>query len=118
MKLTEPVPPRAEILRRAGHLLAGLGIADHLHAKPQAMSTGQKQRVAIARALIHGPRIILADEPTASLDREATGAVLALLRRRAEEEGVTVLMVTHDTQLFDWADRVVTMKEGRIVADR
>jgi putative ABC transport system ATP-binding protein len=118
MKLCNPIPPKAEILGRARTLLAQLGIADYLHSKPNAMSTGQKQRVAIARALIHGPRIILADEPTASLDREATHAVLSLLRRRAEQDGVTVLMVTHDTQLFSEVSRVVTMKEGRIVDDR
>jgi putative ABC transport system ATP-binding protein len=118
MKLCERVPARSEVLQRAGTLLASLGIADYLHAKPNAMSTGQKQRVAIARALIHSPRIILADEPTASLDRDATHSVLSLLRRRADEDGVTVLMVTHDTQLFDQVNRVVTMKEGRIVDDR
>ncbi|HEX4111444.1 MAG TPA: ABC transporter ATP-binding protein [Stellaceae bacterium] len=118
MKLCDPIPPKAHILGRARALLDGLGIADYLHAKPNAMSTGQKQRVAIARALIHGPRIILADEPTASLDRDATHAVLSLLRQRAEQDGVTVLMVTHDTQLFGQVSRVVTMKEGRIADDR
>ena len=118
MKLCAEVPARAEIVKRAGALLASLGIADYLHAKPNAMSTGQKQRVAIARALIHSPRIILADEPTASLDRDATHSVLSLLRRRADEEGVTVLMVTHDTQLFDQVNRVIVMKEGRIAEDR
>jgi len=118
MKLCAEVPTRAEIVKRASALLASLGIADYLHAKPNAMSTGQKQRVAIARALIHSPRIILADEPTASLDREATHSVLSLLRRRANEEGVTVLMVTHDTQLFDQVNRVIVMKEGRIAEDR
>lgn len=118
MKLCDPVPPRADIVARARTLLTGLGIGDYLHVKPNAMSTGQKQRVAIARALIHEPRLILADEPTASLDRDATQAVLALLRRRAEQDGVTILMVTHDTQLFGQVNRVVTMKEGRIVDDR
>src|SRR5665213_1620350 len=118
MKLCAEVPTRGEIVQRAGALLASLGIADYLHAKPNAMSTGQKQRVAIARALIHSPRIILADEPTASLDRDATHSVLSLLRRRADEEGVTVLMVTHDTQLFDQVNRVIVMKEGRIAEDR
>jgi putative ABC transport system ATP-binding protein len=115
LQLSERVPAKAESLQRARTLLAQLGIADYLHAKPHVMSTGQKQRVAIARALIHAPRLILADEPTASLDRDATRAVLALLRRRADEDGVTVLMVTHDTQLFDQVNRVVTMKEGRII---
>jgi putative ABC transport system ATP-binding protein len=118
MKLRDPIPPKAQVLGLAQTLLGDLGIADYLHAKPHTMSTGQKQRVAIARALIHRPRIILADEPTASLDRDATHAVLSLLRRRAEQDAVTVLMVTHDTQLFPQVSRVVTMKEGHIVDDR
>ncbi|HEU5481279.1 MAG TPA: ATP-binding cassette domain-containing protein [Candidatus Tumulicola sp.] len=118
MKLCDPIPPRAEILRRARTLLTSLGIGDYLHSRPHEMSTGQKQRVAIARALIHRPRIILADEPTASLDRDTTNAVLSVLRRRANEDGVTILMVTHDTLLFDQVDRVVTMAEGRILSNR
>ncbi|MGH6980309.1 MAG: ABC transporter ATP-binding protein [Stellaceae bacterium] len=118
MKLSDPIPSRAEIQRRAHTLLTSLGIGDYLRSRPHEMSTGQKQRVAIARALINRPRIILADEPTASLDRDTTNSVLSVLRRRADEDGVTILMVTHDTQLFDQVDRVVTMAEGRIVSTR
>jgi ABC exporter DevA family ATP-binding subunit len=118
MKLRDDVPDRQESLRRARTLLASLGLADRLFARPRTLSTGQKQRIAIARALIHDPGLILADEPTASLDRDATKSVLALLRRRADEFGVTVLMVTHDPQLFDEVDRVIVMREGRIVEDR
>ncbi|HEY7991461.1 MAG TPA: ATP-binding cassette domain-containing protein [Stellaceae bacterium] len=118
MKLCDPIPPRAEILRRGSALLESLGIGDYLKSRPHEMSTGQKQRVAIARALIHGPRIILADEPTASLDRDSTGSVLSVFRERADRDGVTILMVTHDTQLFDQVDRVVRMEDGRIVSTR
>jgi len=105
---------RAETRSRIEELLGALGIADHLNAKPRELSTGQKQRVAIARALINDPPLILADEPTASLDREVTGTVVGLLRHRAEHQRATILLVTHDHQLFDAADRVVTMIDGRI----
>ncbi|HEV8015381.1 MAG TPA: ABC transporter ATP-binding protein [Stellaceae bacterium] len=105
---------REEALQRSTALLAQLGIESHLHARPRALSTGQKQRVAIARALINDPPLVLADEPTASIDREAADAVLRLLRRRVSERGMSVLMVTHDERLFPIADRVVTMVDGRI----
>jgi ABC-type lipoprotein export system ATPase subunit len=93
-----------------------LGIERHAHSRPRELSTGQKQRLAIARALINAPALILADEPTASLDREATRTVIGLLRATTEREGATVMLVTHDHELFDFADRVVTMVDGRIVA--
>lgn len=117
LKLRDDALDRRESLRRAGALLDRLGLAGCLFARPRALSTGQKQRIAIARAMIHDPDIILADEPTASLDRESTHSVLSLLRQRAEEAGVTVLMVTHDPQLFDQVDRVIVMREGRIMRD-
>jgi putative ABC transport system ATP-binding protein len=106
---------RAAVRARIEELFGALGIADHLNAKPRELSTGQKQRVAIARALINDPPLILADEPTASLDREATGTVVGLLRQRAERQRATILLVTHDHQLFESADRVLTMIDGRIV---
>lgn len=117
MKLRQPAPDRRDCLNRARDLLDLLGLGDRLSARPRTLSTGQKQRIAIARALIHDPEIILADEPTASLDRESTHAVLSLLRQRADQAGVTVLMVTHDPQLFELADRVIVMREGKIVRD-
>jgi putative ABC transport system ATP-binding protein len=106
-------PPREEALARAESLLGELGLRDHLHAKPGKMSTGQKQRVAIARALINEPPLILADEPTASLDKVSSDAVIALIKRRVLA-GAAALMVTHDARIFAAADRVVHMVDGKI----
>ena len=105
---------RADALERAGTLLSSLGMGEYLHALPQALSTGQKQRLAIARALINSPPLILADEPTASLDHALSQLVIELIRRRVKSEGTTALMVTHDTRIFGFADRVVQMVDGQI----
>lgn len=105
---------RDQALDRARALLASLGMEDKLHALPRELSTGQKQRVAIARALINAPPLILADEPTASLDHAHSNLVIDLLRRRAADEGTAVLMVTHDSRIFETADRVIQMVEGEI----
>jgi putative ABC transport system ATP-binding protein len=118
LKLTMELPgravPRAEALERSQAMLAKLGMENFLHARPRTLSTGQKQRIAIARALINQPPIVLADEPTASLDRDAADAVLRLFRERASESGMSLLMVTHDERIFGLADRVVTMLDGRV----
>jgi putative ABC transport system ATP-binding protein len=106
-------PPREEALKKAETLLGELGLREHLHAKPGKLSTGQKQRVAIARALINDPPLILADEPTASLDKVSSDAVIALIKRRVLG-GATALMVTHDARIFAAADRVVHMVDGKI----
>ena len=95
--------------------MAALGMEKHLHARPGELSTGQKQRVAIARALINDPSLILADEPTASLDQGSAGAVIDIIRDRIVRAGAAALMVTHDTRLFSVADRVVRMEDGRVV---
>jgi putative ABC transport system ATP-binding protein len=116
MQLRDTPPGREAARAPITTLLAALGIERYLHERPPALSTGQKQRVAIARALINEPPLILADEPTAALDREATSTVINLLRRRAERDGTTIILVTHDQQLFAAADRVVTMVDGRITA--
>jgi putative ABC transport system ATP-binding protein len=105
---------RDQALVRARALLASLGLEEQLHALPRTLSTGQKQRVAIARALINSPPLILADEPTASLDHASSNLVIDLIRRRAAEEGTAILMVTHDSRIFETADRVVHMVEGEI----
>ena len=102
----------------ATHLLHLLGLGDRLHYLPSRLSGGQKQRVAIARALVGNPLAILADEPTAALDRVSALQVVQLLKALARERGCTVLMVTHDNKVLELADRIVTMDQGRLVDDR
>jgi putative ABC transport system ATP-binding protein len=116
MEVSASRPPRAEARRRALALLSMLGLEKQIDAKPRQMSTGQKQRVAIARALINEPPIIIADEPTASLDADTAGLVMNLLRRLVDVAGASILMVTHDSRIFRAANRIVTMVDGRIVA--
>lgn len=103
---------------RCRHLLSIVGLADHLGKRPDQLSGGQRQRVAIARALVAGPSLVLADEPTAALDRQSGHDVAALLRKIARERGMTVLMVTHDNRILDLADRILEMEDGRIVGGK
>ncbi|MBS0210023.1 MAG: ATP-binding cassette domain-containing protein [Planctomycetes bacterium] len=108
---------RAEMNALAEEMLGALGLSHRLNYKPQNLSGGQRQRVAIARALVARPRIILADEPTAALDKQSGRDVVELLRRFAMEQGTTILMVTHDSRVIDVADRIVNMVDGHIVSD-
>lgn len=96
-------------------MLATVGLGGHMHKRPDQMSVGEKQRVAIARALVARPALILADEPTAALDRRTGHDVVALIRAVADAHALTVLMVTHDIRIFDFADRIIEMEDGRIV---
>jgi len=107
---------RAEIEERAGAMLDQVGLASYRDAYPAHLSGGQKQRVSIARALAGRPRLLLADEPTASLDSQTGREVVELLLRIAEEQRCPILMVTHDNRIFDMADRKIEMEDGRIVA--
>jgi putative ABC transport system ATP-binding protein len=107
----------AEMHQRACAILEELGLGDRLAYKPRLLSGGQRQRVAIARALANLPRLILADEPTAALDKDATLNVISRLRQMAEENGTAILMVTHDHRIIELADRLVHMVDGRIVSD-
>jgi len=91
-----------------------VGLADKAGTLPRDLSGGQKQRVAIARALVGSPRIILADEPTASLDAESGRRVMDLLRTLALADGRAVAIVTHDSRTFEYADRIVTIADGRL----
>jgi putative ABC transport system ATP-binding protein len=100
---------------RVEQLLALVGIADRRHHKPDQLSGGQQQRVAIARAFVTQPSIVLADEPTGNLDSKSGEEVLNLLRRSCDELGQTIVMVTHDPKAASFADRVVFLKDGRIV---
>jgi putative ABC transport system ATP-binding protein len=109
---------RGERRRRAGALLDEVGLNDKHRAYPADLSGGQKQRVAIARALAGDPDIILADEPTAALDKASGRTVLDMLRVLAHEKGRAVVIVTHDGRTLDYADRVVDIEDGRIAAER
>jgi putative ABC transport system ATP-binding protein len=96
-------------------VLGLLGIADRLKHKPRALSGGQQQRVAIARGIVNSPAILLADEPTGNLDSENAAAVLRLMKDLNQRLGQTILMITHDAEAAAYADRLVKMKDGRIV---
>ena len=95
-------------------LLAEIGLEDHHGKRPAALSGGQCQRVAIARALAGDPKVLLADEPTAALDRRTGREVVELLKRMATQHHCAVLMVTHDPRILDVADRLLQMEDGRL----
>lgn len=95
-------------------MLNAVGLGDKIDAYPEKLSGGQKQRVAIARALISQPKLILADEPTSSLDSQSGRDVVEIMQRLAREEGCTVLLVTHDNRILDIADRILHMEDGRL----
>ncbi len=99
---------------RALELLADTGLADKAGRKPPELSGGERQRVAIARALANDPRVLLADEPTGSLDTRSVDHVLALLRRLRETRDITIVLVTHDKSVAAAADRLVRLRDGRI----
>lgn len=99
----------------ATRLLERVGLEEKTERKPSELSGGQRQRVAIARAVAGGPPIILADEPTASLDAETGHSVTELLKTMATDDGHTVIVVTHDSRIFHLADRIVEIEDGRIV---
>ncbi len=100
--------------RQAMELLTRVGMAEHAGKRPRQLSGGQKQRVAIARALVRSPQIIMADEPTAALDRHSGREVVELLKHLAQEMHCSVLLVTHDSRILDVADRILTLEDGRI----
>ena len=100
---------------RSDELLARLGLAERLHNLPAQMSGGQQQRVAIARALIHNPALVLADEPTASLDTERAFQVVETFANLIHENGRAGIIVTHDLRMCQYVDRVLQMQDGKLV---
>ncbi|WP_295074430.1 ATP-binding cassette domain-containing protein [Tabrizicola sp.] len=102
----------------AKHVLGLVGLADRVDYLPANLSGGQKQRVAVARALVGNPELLLADEPTAALDKDSASEVIDLLKRIGASRGMTTLLVTHDSRILDRADRILTLEDGRIVADK
>ena len=109
--------PTTAMRARARDLLASLGLADHVRKRPDQLSGGQRQRVAVARALANDPPVILADEPTGSLNSKASEQVFEILRDLVDKHGKTVVAVTHDLALAARMDRQVELLDGRIVAD-
>ena len=106
--------PEKERLDRAAEMLKSVGLGDRIHYKPGQLSGGQCQRVSIARALVRRPKIVLADEPTASLDKQSGQEAVSILKQLARESGTTILLVTHDYRILDIADRVVELEDGVI----
>ena len=102
---------------RARELLARLGLGERLHNLPGQMSGGQQQRVAIARALIHNPSLVLADEPTASLDTERAYQVVETFAGLIHEQNRAGIMVTHDLRMVEFVDRVLQMRDGKLVQE-
>ncbi|MFF9978700.1 ABC transporter ATP-binding protein [Streptomyces erythrochromogenes] len=107
--------PAREREERARTLLALVGLADHAEQRPGELSGGQQQRVAVARALANDPDLIIADEPTGQLDSETGRSIMELLRAVVRSESVTILVATHDPNLIELADRVVELRDGRLV---
>ena len=106
---------RNKVKARAVDLLARVGLSDKLHAYPRQLSAGQQQRVVISRALINEPELLLADEPTSNLDEQTEHEIMALIRELYEERPLTILLVTHSTDLASYGNRSVRMAAGEII---
>jgi len=105
---------RSEASARAAKMLAQVGIGDKLNTLPTELSGGQQQRVAIARALVHNPQLIVCDEPTSALDHATGAEIMELFRQEALREQRTLVIVTHDSRIFHYADRIGVMDDGLV----
>lgn len=111
VELSDRISPQ-EARARSEAILQAVGLGQRINYYPDNLSGGQKQRIAIARALVNHPKLVLADEPTAALDKKSGRDVVELMQGLAKEQGCTILMVTHDNRILDIADRIVEMEDG------
>jgi len=114
IELHEDIGKR-EARAKSEAILQVVGLGERVNYYPENLSGGQKQRVAIARALVSHPKLVLADEPTAALDKKTGRDVVDLMQRLAKEQGCTILLVTHDNRILDIADRIIHMEDGRLL---
>lgn len=103
-------------LPKADEALERVGLGERMSDKPTQLSGGQQQRVAIARAIVHSPRLVVCDEPTSALDHVTGQHVVQLLREVAAGDGKALIVVTHDSRIFEYADRIARMDDGQIVS--
>jgi putative ABC transport system ATP-binding protein len=106
-----------EAIQKSEAMLKAVGLGEKVNFYPENLSGGQKQRIAIARALVNNPPLVLADEPTASLDKYSGRAIVELMQSLAKEQGTSILLVTHDNRILDIADRIVEMEDGLLIND-
>jgi putative ABC transport system ATP-binding protein len=111
------IPPK-ERHRRSLELLNAVGLGDRAHHTPNQLSGGQQQRVAIARALVNEPELILADEPTGNLDSRTSVEIMEILQRLNRERRISIVLITHEHDIAEYATRVVTVRDGRVVTDQ
>ncbi|GAP95890.1 DevA family ABC transporter ATP-binding protein [Leptolyngbya sp. NIES-2104] len=108
--------PQAKSREMAESMLSAVGLGEWINQYPNELSGGQKQRVAIARALVCNPKIVLADEPTAALDKKSGRDVVEIMQNLAKKQGAAILLVTHDNRILDIADRIINMEDGRLTS--
>jgi putative ABC transport system ATP-binding protein len=118
MLYSPDAPPPAQRHAKAKALLAMVGLGERSHHTPSQLSGGQQQRVAIARALVNDPEILLADEPTGNLDTRTSVEVMEVLQRLNRENGITIILITHEHDIAEYGHREVTFRDGRVVSDR
>ncbi|RCJ27035.1 ABC transporter [Nostoc minutum NIES-26] len=108
---------QSEAISKSEAMLGAVGLQDRINYYPDNLSGGQKQRIAIARALVNSPPLVLADEPTAALDKQSGRDVVEIMQSLAKEQGTSILLVTHDNRILDIADRIVEMEDGLLARD-
>ncbi|KRH98169.1 MULTISPECIES: DevA family ABC transporter ATP-binding protein [Cylindrospermopsis] len=116
VELNDNISP-LQAMKKSTTMLEAVGLGSRINYYPDNLSGGQKQRIAIARALVNHPPLVLADEPTAALDKQSGRDVVEIMQRLAKEQGTAILLVTHDNRILDIADRILEMEDGLLTRD-